>query len=199
MIIGLHGHAGVGKNAAARALGSHLGFRAFSLTAPIRKILLTLDASIGDGWTVAGLVEHWGWSGALRHPVYGREVRRQMVASGRALRQEFGEDVLVNRLEAALREGFGSVELTDNIVITDVRLPHEAAWVLSQGGLVLSIQREGTAPASSDITERPLPEHMISFTISGGSDEEIATSVLEAVSPPATVPNIAYTYAGGTP
>lgn len=192
MIIGLHGHSGVGKNAAARLLTKQ-GFTTFALTAPIRRTLLLLDPRLEQGWTLSSLVEEQGWTGALRHPLYGNEVRRLMVALGRGMRQDFGDNVLIDPIDRAIAAMSNGTQA--NIVVTDIRLPHEAEWVISRGGLIISIQRDGATPASEDVTERPLPPALVSFTITGTDEEDIATKVLEQLSPTA-VPNIAYDFEG---
>lgn len=185
MLLGLHGHAGVGKHAAARALVEHADFRTFAITAPVRRILTNLDPPLRQGWTVSSLIETHGWRGGLRHPFHGAELRRSMVVMGRSLRETFGDGVLLGALETELLEQFGSLNPANrNVVVTDVRLEHEASWVLRHGGIVLALEQTGARPASTDVTEQPLPDSLVSFTIRAGSDDEIANLVLETVREP---------------
>ncbi len=80
-------------------------------------------------------------------------VRRLLQETGDVYRKQFGRDVWVRLLErkwAAL--GY------PNIIVPDVRMPWEAEWVLSQGGVLIRRERPDrpTSPTDSHPTETAL-------------------------------------------
>jgi len=88
-------------------------------------------------------------------------------------RELFRNDMWVRRAEAEwlkLQADVAEVAkrgtpVTQGMVITDVRFPNEAHWILSEGGIVLNIDRPGVGPQSDHASEKPLPKELVSAVI----------------------------------
>lgn len=194
MIVGLNGRSDVSKTAGALALSS-LGYAQYSFTSPLRSMLVALNPHLGVSGsssapiyrTLAPLVNDKGWDLALNHPTYSAEVRRLMVSLGRTMRLTYGEDILTASLEKRIIDDLspnGAFPESANIVITDVRLPHEAQWVIDRGGLVVEVRRENSQMLIDDRTEIPLPEDLIDRTIiHTGDDAAFAATITDAFYP----------------
>lgn len=144
LIIGLAGNAGVGKDAAAVYLQTAHRFEQYAFADPIRDMLGALLERCGIDHT-------WMTEPALKErPIPG------LGASYRALaqllgtewaRQHLGEDFWLKTASLALglssaRPGWPGAPIHDRLVISDVRFPNEAHWIVQQGGVVIRIHRE---------------------------------------------------------
>jgi hypothetical protein len=150
ILLGLTARAGSGKDTAADYLCQRYGFvRAGFADAP-RNMLEALLEHVG--------VDHaWLFEPTLKErsiPVLGTSYRRTMQTLG----TEWGRDMLdwdlwVRVLDAHL--GLTADRpVHDRIVITDVRFPNEAAWLHEQGGHLVRLVREQTAPVHPHISEQ---------------------------------------------
>ena len=74
------------------------------------------------------------------HGVSGRQIMQTLGDWGGALHADWWVTILARRL--GLDGGPDSAPVHDRIVITDVRMPNEAAWVLQHGGLLLRLRRD---------------------------------------------------------
>jgi dephospho-CoA kinase len=123
-VLGLHGHAGVGKNTLADLYLKPLGYRDLALADDIK------IRAVATG--VATYEEVYG-------PHKPDHVRTWLQLEGTERgREVFGEDVWVSSLFARMRrinECWG----LDRFVVTDVRFPNEVAYIREKGGVVLSI------------------------------------------------------------
>ena len=128
-LIGLTGLAGTGKDSAAQYLCQEYGFVQAAFADPIRSMVLQLleEAGIDHAWVTERRLKE--------EPIPGLGV------SARALMQTLGTEVgrtLSPNLwirHLALRLGLDdlprSTPVHDRIVISDVRFPNEAAWLLA--------------------------------------------------------------------
>ena len=78
-------------------------------------------------------------------------IRPLLVAYGTHLRRQLNPDCWIDRI----RDDVGRA-LNENhyVFITDVRFENEAQWVLSEGGAVINVCREGVGAANPDEAEQ---------------------------------------------
>lgn len=149
ILIGLTGRAGSGKDTAANHLCNQYGFVRASFAEPLKAML---EAMLEH----AGLDHIWLHEPAFKnHPISGLGV------SGRQLMQTLGTewgremvdtDLWVNLLDRHLGISAGHA-VHDRIVITDVRMPNEAAWVKAHGGQLLRLVRDHATPVRAHESE----------------------------------------------
>jgi hypothetical protein len=147
MLIAFSGLKGSGKDTAANYLAEKYHFRKIAFADALRQMLLIIDPEVTfeDMWgfncrRLSQIVSEEGWDEAKwRYP----EVRRLMQVTGtEAVRMLFGEDSWVNILDKRFPD------LADNdtrYVITDCRFDNEVEFVRNQGGVIVWIDRPGTA------------------------------------------------------
>lgn len=138
-LVGLSGKAGAGKDTAADALASSLGYQKLSFATEIKKLALILNPIMavepGSGRQIRlrELIKVMDWSAAKQH---SPELRRFLQVLGtEGGRDVFGENVWVNRLFSTLGKHLNFY------VITDVRFPNEADAIHDRGGQVWRIHR----------------------------------------------------------
>lgn len=192
MLVGLAGYASSGKDAAAQCL-VHRGWRQDAFAATLKEMALDSDPCIylrtNELWSLNGLVSGLGWDEAKKH----QDVRRYLQNLGTATRKHLGGDVWIRALhQRCLGAGWPPT------VVTDVRFPNEAHWLLETGrtGSSLSpgtplkhrppaliwISRPGVGPVNDHPSDqglvRPLCTHEID---NNGTPEELWRKVLEVV------------------
>lgn len=157
-LIGLCGYARSGKNATGQILEDDYGFRQVSFAQALKNVAASLNPLLpGAGperssFTLAAAFRHYGgWDTVKENVPAAREFLQNL---GVACREQIDEDVwvdaLFNRIEA-------SDPATSRFVITDCRFPNEVAAVRRRGGQVWRIERPGTGPVNSHISESALP------------------------------------------
>lgn len=148
LIIGLAGKARAGKDSVADILVKHFAFIKMSSVDPLKKSLSILTGYPIEHFNADAMkdvpLEFWGKS--------GREFTQDM---GMFLREKYGDDFLLRRLELAMcntEKGF------KRIALTNCRFDNETEWVRKQGGIVFHVdgKYEGmtTIPNSDHATER---------------------------------------------
>src|SRR5690625_1508688 len=118
-LIGIHGHAGSGKDTVAQML-MPMGYEQFAFADNVREALIRLDPLLTTDTSLCHLVETMGWEQMKRHRIYGPEVRRLMQAMGTGVGQEmFGTRLWSHMLEEEIADtgGFGNGR---RVVISDV-------------------------------------------------------------------------------
>lgn len=169
ILIGLSGHAGAGKDTAARYLVSRYGFVTAAFADPIRDM-------------AALLLEQVGVSDAhLRHRVFKERPLPELGFSPRALMQVLGTevgralnpDLWVHHLELRLGLQPNGGLVHDRIVISDVRFPNEAAWVRSKGGKVVRLTRpQAQGQARAHVSETALADMTPDYDVLNDGDTE---------------------------
>ena len=153
IIIGLAGHAGAGKDTAARYLVARYGFVQSSFASPIHDMAALMLEQIG-------LSDHW-----LRHRVFKERTIPELGFSPRALMQTLGTevgralnpDVWVRHLEARLGLTAQGAPVHDRIVVSDVRFLNEAYRVRAKGGIVVRLTRpQAQGQARQHVSETAL-------------------------------------------
>ena len=169
MIIGLSGYARSGKDTVASLLPDYTR-RAFADV--LRDALYRLNPYVGNGLTVADLVDEYGWEVAKS----GDEVRRLLQVLG----TEVGRKMIDNDIwvKMATRD----ILKEDAIVFTDVRFPNEAEAIKSLGGTVWRIERPGIKAINGHASETAMDDWPFDCTITNsGTLEDLKAQVETAI------------------
>ena len=149
LILGLCGRAGTGKDTSADYLCKTHGFVRFAFAEPMRDMLEALF--VGAGLDYAYIHE----PRLKDQPVPG------LGFSYRHMAQTLGTEWARTHLQqdfwlriAELHLGLPATPVHDRIVITDVRLPLEVAWVNKHGGAVVRLERPTAAAVRDHVTEQ---------------------------------------------
>jgi hypothetical protein len=153
VLIGLIGRAGSGKTEAASHLEARHGFVAVAFAQALKEsVLEPMLATLGIDY--AHLYEPHLKNEFL--PGY-----QHASLTPRQLMQEFGDagrrcapDWWVDQLAASVGLVPGGMPVHDRIVVSDVRYPNEAAWVLRHGGALIRLHREQAAPVRPHSSEQ---------------------------------------------
>jgi hypothetical protein len=134
LLIGLTGRAGAGKSTVAAYLTDQYAFAELALADPIVNMIGSLfaDAGISGAWMVERDLKEQptplGYS-------YRRLAQTLGTEWGRALAPDFWLRVATARMASAQL-------LADNVVVSDIRFPNEAAWLAARGGTLVRVVRE---------------------------------------------------------
>ena len=152
MIVGLVGAAGSGKSTVALRLATHHGFAVNSFAAPLkdavaaifgwRRDLLEGDTPESRAWREQ--VDTW-WAARLAMPALTPRFALQHIGT-EVMRGAFHEDIWLASLQRRLHGAAG------HVVVSDVRMPNEAAAITAAGGVLIRVDRPGTS-AGTHATE----------------------------------------------
>lgn len=131
LVVGLLGHAGVGKDSATSYLVDTVDAEAISFAAPLKRIASIVGFSksqLTDRTLKETPDEFWGISPRQFLQMCGTEMFRKV----------WREDVWVEMARKTIRDlkPYGHV-----IFITDVRFPNEAQMIKDEGGIIVRIER----------------------------------------------------------
>lgn len=133
LLIGLHGHAGVGKDTFAEPF-HYYGFRQYALAYPVKEVVCKAFGIPSLYFSDRQLKEEV-------HPYWNLSPRQMAQLVGTNLfRKELGDDFWIRRLELQLINHFNSPSDMCAIV-TDIRFQNEADWIINQGGILIHIKR----------------------------------------------------------
>jgi dTMP kinase len=142
----------------------------------LRDDLLTLDPFLDGDVSMRTLLDSLGgdWELAKYHRFHGPEVRRHLqVYAKEVCRDNFGQDIWVQLLARKIAD-----EHPAAVVITDVRFNEEAAWITSNGGMILEVARPGYGPANGHISEAGIDRKYIADTIhNNGTIDDLADAL----------------------
>lgn len=177
IIFGMTGIARSGKDTAADFLVRDYGFARIALGDALKKNLYLLNPPIpmGASYTMlAELVDEVGWDQAKKHPMVRSLLQRQGTEAGWQFHRE---DLWTSWVDRWIAER----EPDQDIVITDIRMPHESRWLGSIGGSLVLVTREAaleqlTPAQRSHISEQGagLPDHEIA---NNGSLEDLHRAI----------------------
>jgi hypothetical protein len=173
-LIGLAGHAGSGKDEAAKALFP-LGYERVAFADAVRRAALAIDPVIVgtscNNLRLSEFVALVGWQEAKREA----EVRRLLQVIGtEAGRDIHGRDCWI---KATDRDVANFRLMGRGVVITDVRFSNEARYIQKQGGKVYLIQRPGVGPRNEHASEK-LGFDVDGVIVNDGSIDELHRWVL---------------------
>lgn len=164
ILIGLYGKARSGKDTAADFISSRGGFHKYAFAEPIKKMLKSV---FGDNF-------HEGDRSGVC-PQAGVSYRHMMQTLG----TEWGRDCINKDLWLNLAKAEWQWVLAGRpahrpdwdlprMVISDVRVPNEAEWILSQGGIVIEIVSD-RSPSSVGVeghsSESGIPVSLVSIVV----------------------------------
>lgn len=143
-VIGLLGHAGAGKDTAADRLINYHEFSRFTLADKVREAALALDPLIvltenvengksREVYRLTDVVSRLGWHDAKAIPEVRRTLQRLGTEAGWKLH---GSTLWTKHAENAVAES------QNPLVITDLRMPHEIAWLRSVSGILVAVRRD---------------------------------------------------------
>jgi hypothetical protein len=178
IIIGLAGRAGAGKDTAGYHLVDAHRFHAVAFADLINDLADVLITC----WDVDYAVLHE--RSMKEQPIYAmpgapspRRLKQDLGDIGRAWHPDFWVQALARSV--GLHDLPRSSPVHDRIVITDVRYPNEAAWVVGLGGVVLRVVRPGAAPVRDHSSEQHVDSLAVSLEISNDGGIEHLTAELE--------------------
>ncbi|CAB4137759.1 hypothetical protein UFOVP325_85 [uncultured Caudovirales phage] len=148
MIIGLSGYARSGKDTVANYLIENHGFTRLAFADPMREALYALNPSLGlSRLSLQEVIDEYSWDG-YKDTLFGEEIRGLLQRMGTEVgRDMFGEhfwvDYLLNK----------ALEVSGNVVISDVRFLNEANAIHQANGQVWRVNRPGIEAANSHASE----------------------------------------------
>ena len=180
-IIGLCGPAGSGKTLAAQYIEEEFGLGRMSFAEPIKRMLrdgLGLRRAQLFGAEKETPIEEFGG-------ITPRELMRSLGDWGRMQRADLWIALLDQAAERAAMY-HGRIALSTGgplgIVIDDVRLESEAAWVRSKAGLLLHLDRQGKFADLTHITESGIDHHDGDLLIRNyGIDDALRRQIIDVV------------------
>lgn len=152
-LIGLHGHAGAGKNTFAEEF-HYASFFEYSFATPIKTVCMEVfglsHMDFLDRNRKEELIDFWNKSPRELAQYVGTEM----------FRNHFGSDIWIKSLEARLiRDLYAREHENKKVIITDVRFQNEADWIIKQGGWIIHLTRpghEGNVGIQGHLSEQPL-------------------------------------------
>lgn len=146
-LIGICGHAGSGKDTIGFYLKeNHDNTYKLAFADPLKEAVaamfgIDLDV-LYDSETKEALSNFWGVSPRQMAQFFGTEMVRETIPK---LIPEVGNNFWVHRMVQRLIGAEHTVpyDSDDIVVITDVRFQNEYDWIISQGGIIIHLTREG--------------------------------------------------------
>ena len=160
MIIGLTGYAQSGKDTVAKILVENYGYTRVAFADKIREFLYDMNPMVDnvafEPIFLKDRVDRDGWEVSKKNP----QIRRTLQNAGVSARKVFGEDFWVN-------EVLKSIDLTANIVITDVRFTNEAEAIklitefTGQSSQIWRIKRLGVDAVNAHVSESQMDDYPV--------------------------------------
>ncbi len=123
-IIGIIGPAGSGKSTLAKLLWRNLPCTSIcSFAEPLRR-MLQRSGSYSNPWKKIQCDNYMA----------GVPVTSALIALGKYFRETYGKDVIIKMMEKEIED---TMSLITTIVIDDVRMPEELAWLKKQGAIII--------------------------------------------------------------
>lgn len=177
MLIGITGFAGVGKDTAAEALRSQLGFVVKPFAGPLKMAASVLFGNhlgvYSDRFMKESVDSFWGMTHRKQLQLLGTE----------AIRKTFGDDFWLKRMELEISTMQAKYP---RVVIPDVRFDNEADWVRSQGGHIVHVTAPWETTLSSEATQHASESGVMmsaeDFAIyNGGSIADLQKTVVDMI------------------
>lgn len=147
LLIGLTGRAGAGKDTAAAYLEDQYACHAIGFADPLVDMLGVLCdyVDVDGAWLVERSLKELPMR-VLGHSY--RELAQTLGTEwGRGLHSDFWVRIAQHQVQQLWHAG-------SSVVITDLRFPNEAAWVLQMGGTVVRLVRGDAEPVRAHVSEQ---------------------------------------------
>lgn len=154
-IYGLAGLAQTGKDTAAILLKDALGAQCLTFAEPVT-IACANELAMTHNYFLS-----LAKNKALSNGLTKRQFMQQM---GKYIRQS-DAFYMVNHMHARLRA------IQQPVIITDVRMPQEADYIRSRGGMIIHIKNPNAEPAPADETEQHLDHVKGDLLLTNDSDK----------------------------
>lgn len=155
MIIGIIGKKRSGKDTTGDYLIQKFNFKKYSFAAPLKRAAMEIfgftDEQV-NGDLKEVIDERWGVTPRNVLQVMGTELFQFDIQKHIPEFQKIGREIWVKRFQLWYQEN----NITDNLVITDVRFQHEVDIINKMGGVVWKVVR----PSLSSIDEHPSEREM---------------------------------------
>ena len=164
LLIGLHGPKHCGKSTVAQAYSSAFGAERRRFAGKLKAMLRTL-----------GLTEAQVDGDEKELPcalLGGKTPRYAMLTLGDDWGRCMIDEDIWCRTSAAGSEG-------RLVIFDDVRQVNEATALIEAGGIIIQLQREGVPFTLDHVTERPLPAHLVHFTLPNNTTPEAVAEQIE--------------------
>lgn len=160
-IIGLTGHARVGKDTVGAYLMRAHGFDRLAFADQVRQALFTLNPVIctneGKYYPLRFCAQEYGWE-FIKAQADGRGLLQRMGTDiGRRM---FGADCWIKMVDRQIQQA-----RPESLVITDVRYDNEAEYIRSIGGVIWEITRAGIERINTHASEQGIDRHLIHMTL----------------------------------
>ena len=189
-LIGITGKAGAGKDTLADYLVSRFGYRKYSLSSPLKRLLNERFGWSDWQWqdrewkerpAITGMFEAFGQVGIQDPALSPRQLAQWLGTEvGRYLG---GDDVWVNMMEREWRslnetntQTFGELP---RMVVPDVRFDNEARRIHLLGGVVLRVVRDGVSVVPAHVSEAGVSDALVNVQVVNYVD--IVTFLRESV------------------
>lgn len=150
-LVGLVGRAGAGKSTVAGYLEHEHAFHHLALADPIFSMLATLfdHAGVPTGYLTERHLKE-----AVTPLGYSYRQLAQSLGTEWA-RKQLGDDFWLRVAEADVRQ---ARQQGDSVVVSDVRFPNEAQWIVAHGGFLVRVLRE-PQPGEPPVNEHESEAH----------------------------------------
>lgn len=159
-LVGIHGHAGSGKDTVADHLVECFDFASLAFADPLKEAAARMfGLRIHDFYEEERKEkknDFWGVSPREIAQFFGTEMVRNQI---RKLIPGVGEDFWIKRLQLEAHKSLGEENV---IVIPDVRFQNELDWILEMGGVIIHLTRQGangTVGIPNHSSEQKLETH----------------------------------------
>lgn len=176
ILIGLAGHARVGKDTVANHLATHLTLISYAFADPTKQALASMFHLSTAQLEGAEKEQPLSW--------LGKSPRELMQLLG----TEWGRNFVHPQLWLLLAEQNLQLladhdQSMNGVVIRDVRFENEADWIRSKGGVIFHISRCGVRPANEHPSEHGVQRRSGDYAIeNNGTLEDLYDQVDRAVS-----------------
>lgn len=169
LIIGLTGKAGAGKDTVGAHLARKLNLDLYAFADPIKAAICAAfhlpKYYFTDRNKKEDVIPWIGKSPRQLAQLFGTEFGRDLVHP--EIWIKVAQKHLDNLQDETLNSQSGVIDfdVPHGLVVTDVRFPNEALWIIENGGYVIEVIRPSASSVAAHSSEDGLPKMLISGTI----------------------------------
>lgn len=182
-IVGIHGPMQSGKDTLGKILVDDFGFKRVAFADALREALYALNPIVPSSefyyHRLKEIVDEKGWDKAkVEIPEIRRLLQVLGTEAGRDIHgQNCWTDIVAHKFEEEPQQSF---------VCTDVRFPNEVEIIKDYDGIVIRLERTGTSPSDSHVSEQFL-ENCDFVVENNGTLEELKEKIINTVFPKISV------------